>query len=83
MSSRNMLLEPEIRKNASIIFRTISAASEMIDYHDVPEINTFVKKMINSVPGFDVEYFDIADDTELLPVKLKTENFGKEKVRRL
>jgi pantoate--beta-alanine ligase len=73
MSSRNMLLEPVIRKNASIIFRTISAASEMIDFHDIPEIKTFVKKMINSVPGFDVEYFDIADDTELLPVKFKKE----------
>lgn len=73
MSSRNMLLEPEIRKNASIIFRTISAASEMIGYHDIPEIKTFVKKMINNVPGFEVEYFDIADDTELSPVSLKNE----------
>ncbi len=73
MSSRNMLLEPEIRKNAPIIFRTISAASEMIGYHDIPEIKTFVKKMINSVPDFDVEYFDIADDTELVPVNFKSE----------
>jgi pantoate--beta-alanine ligase len=73
MSSRNVLLDPEIRKNASIIFRTISAASEMIGYHDIPEIVTFVKKLINSVPGFDVEYFDIADDTELLPVQFKSE----------
>ena len=30
MSSRNQLLEPEIRKQASIIFRTISKASVMI-----------------------------------------------------
>jgi pantoate--beta-alanine ligase len=73
MSSRNMLLEPDIRKNASIIFRAISAASEMIDYHDIPEIKSFVKKMINSVPGFEVEYFDITDDTELFPVKFKSE----------
>jgi len=73
MSSRNMLLEPEIRKNAAIIFRTISAASEMIDYHDIPEIKTFVKKMINNVPEFDVEYFDIADDTDLSPVNFKSE----------
>jgi pantoate--beta-alanine ligase len=73
MSSRNMLLEPEIRKNAPIIFRTISAATEMIGYHDIPEIKTFVKKMINSVPGFDIEYFDIADDTKLIPVNSKNE----------
>jgi pantoate--beta-alanine ligase len=73
MSSRNMLLEPEIRKNAPVIFRTISAASEMIGYHDIPQIKTFVKKMINSVPEFDIEYFDIADDTELAPVNFKSE----------
>jgi len=73
MSSRNMLLEPEIRKNAPVIFRTISAASEMINDHDIPEIKTFVKKMINSVAGFDIEYFDIADDTELIPVGFKSE----------
>jgi pantoate--beta-alanine ligase len=73
MSSRNMLLEPEIRKNAPAIFKTISAASEMISYHDIPEIKTFVQKMINSVPGFEVEYFDIADDTNLIPVNFKGE----------
>lgn len=73
MSSRNMLLEPEIRKNAPVIFRTISAASEMIGYHDIPEIKNFVRKMINEVPGYEVEYFDIADDTELMPVNFKSE----------
>lgn len=73
MSSRNMLLESEIRKSAPVIFRTISAASEMIDYHDIPEIKSFVRKMINDVPGFEIEYFDIADDTELMPVNYKTE----------
>jgi len=73
MSSRNMLLEPEIRKNATIIFRTISAASEMLGYHDIPEIKTFVNKMINGVPEFDVEYFDIADDTGLATVNFKSE----------
>lgn len=73
MSSRNMLLEPAVRKNAPVIFRTISAASEMIGYHDIPEIKSFVKKMIDSVPDFEVEYFDIADDTELSPVNYKSE----------
>ncbi len=73
MSSRNMLLEPEIRKNAPAIFRTISAASEMINYHDIPEIKTFVEKMINNTPGLEVEYFDIADDTSLVPVYSKKE----------
>jgi pantoate--beta-alanine ligase len=73
MSSRNMLLEPEIRKNAPVIFKTISAAAKMIIDHDIPEIKTFVEKQINNVPGFEIEYFDIADDTKLAPVGFKTE----------
>lgn len=73
MSSRNMLLEPEIRKNAAVIYRTISAAAAMINDHDIPEIKDFVSRRINSVPGFNVEYFDIADDEELLPVQLRKE----------
>jgi pantoate--beta-alanine ligase len=68
MSSRNMLLEPEMRKNAPVIFRTLSAAAEMINEYDIPEIKTFVEKQINNVPGFDIEYFEIADDAELEPV---------------
>ena len=73
MSSRNILLDAEIRKNAPAIFKTISAASEMISFHDIPEIKAFVNKMINNIPGFSVEYFDIADDTDLIPVSLKKE----------
>jgi pantoate--beta-alanine ligase len=73
MSSRNMLLEPEIRKNAPVIFKTISVAAGMFTDHDIPEIKTFVEKEINNVPGFSVEYFDIADDTELTIVSFKSE----------
>ena len=45
----------------------------MIRDYDIPEIKSFVIKTINKVPGFDVEYFDIADDTELIPVSSKSE----------
>jgi pantoate--beta-alanine ligase len=73
MSSRNALLEPEIRENAPVIFRTISTASSMIREYDIAEIKSYVKETINKVPGFDVEYYDIADDTELIPVSFKSE----------
>jgi pantoate--beta-alanine ligase len=68
MSSRNMLLDPGIRKNASVIFATISTASLMITDHEIPEIKKFVSDTINNRPGFKVEYYDIVDDTELIPV---------------
>ena len=73
MSSRNRLLDPEIRKHAGIIYKTISAASAMIKSADIPDIKYFVQNSINSVTGFNVEYFEIADDTELIPLSTKYE----------
>jgi pantoate--beta-alanine ligase len=73
MSSRNVLLEPDIRRNASIIFRTLTSASLMIKDHDIPEIRSFVENSIGKFRDFSVEYFDIVDDTELIPVKNKSE----------
>lgn len=73
MSSRNRLLEPEIRKNASIIYKTISAASAMISDSDIPQIKSFVKNSIEKINQFEVEYFDIVDDTELIPVNKRSE----------
>jgi pantoate--beta-alanine ligase len=78
MSSRNRLLEPGIRERADIIYKTISSASAMITEHDIPEIKSFVENSIATVEGFKVEYFDIVDDTELLPVN-KRDEMKKEK----
>ena len=73
MSSRNTLLEPDIRKNAPVIFKTISTAASMIRDYDIAEIKSYVKETINKVPGFEVEYYDIADDVKLIPVSFKSE----------
>jgi pantoate--beta-alanine ligase len=73
MSSRNRLLEPGIRKQAFIIYKTISSASQMITGYDIPQIKSFVENSIGKVPGFEVEYFEIVDDTDLIPVKNKDE----------
>lgn len=77
MSSRNQLLEPSVRKDSSIIYKTISTAAKMISDHDIPEIKFFVKSVINNTKGFEVEYFDIVDDTELIPIKAKDEMDNK------
>jgi pantoate--beta-alanine ligase len=73
MSSRNTLLDPDIRKNASVIFSAISTASKMIAGHDIPEIKSFVCSTIDNVPGFKVEYYDIVDDRELVPVDSRSQ----------
>jgi len=73
MSSRNNRLEPTIRKDAAIIYETISSASEMMIDHEVMEIKSFVENSINNVKGFKVEYFEIVDDTELIPLHNRDE----------
>lgn len=72
MSSRNKLLDPEIRKKAGIIFSTISRAALLKDA-DIPAIRDFVFSTVNSFPGFSVEYFEIADDEQLLPLAALSE----------
>jgi pantoate--beta-alanine ligase len=73
MSSRNVLLDPQIRSHASSIYKSISEASRMISDHDIPEIRNAVAENINSISGFKLEYFEIVDDTELIPVTTKDE----------
>jgi pantoate--beta-alanine ligase len=73
MSSRNQLLEPDIRKRSPIIFETIREASEMINKKEISEIKEFVLRKINNTPGFSIEYFEIADDKDLIPVNAKNE----------
>lgn len=68
MSSRNRLLEPELRKNAGIIYTTLLAASKLDSRYDISEIKSFVRESIEKVNGFSLEYFEIADDRELIPV---------------
>jgi pantoate--beta-alanine ligase len=73
MSSRNRLLDPESRLHAPEIYRTISAASVMIRNNETDEIRAFVRDRINKLPGFRLEYFEIADDDELIPVNRRKE----------
>ena len=73
MSSRNRLLDAEIRKLAPEIFKTLKKASAMIRNNDIHQIKSFVKNNISKLPGFSLEYFEIADDDELIPVISKKE----------
>ena len=73
MSSRNQLLEPLTRKKAPVIFRTISAASQLFQEKDISEIKEFVKEKIEKSGDFVLDYFEIVDETELIPLKKKTD----------
>lgn len=69
MSSRNMLLTQEHRKNAPHIHGTLIKACKFASDKSVQELKEWVINEINSNPFLEVEYFDIVDDTELKPVK--------------
>jgi pantoate--beta-alanine ligase len=45
----------------------------MISDSDIPQIKSFVKNSIGKINQFEVEYFDIVDDTELIPVNKRSE----------
>ncbi len=73
MSSRNQLLEPKIRKEASVIYASISSAAAKISVLDIPSIKNYVKRKIEEKEGFRLEYFEIADERELIPVTSRKE----------
>ena len=69
LSSRNRLLIPPERAAAPLIYQTLLEAKQMKNRHTPDEIKTFVKSAINNHPLIQVEYFEIVDDQNLMPVK--------------
>jgi pantoate--beta-alanine ligase len=74
MSSRNLLLEEEQRKNASKISETLFKACNLAADLNVNELKAWVVDEINKNPYLSVEYFEIVDDTYLQPIKSWDEN---------
>ena len=77
MSSRNLLLLDEQRKNANVIYKTLKKAKENYSGKSVEEIKKFVIKEINKNPFLEVEYFSIVDDVNLEEIKEMTEEKNK------
>jgi pantoate--beta-alanine ligase len=68
MSSRNMLLTDEYRNAAPLIFKTLCEAKKQGDKMSVEEVSRWVVDNINSNSLLKVEYFNIVDDVDLMPV---------------
>jgi pantoate--beta-alanine ligase len=68
MSSRNLLLTPDERRNAPLIFQTLSEAVDMKKSNSISRVIGWVIERINSCPYLKVEYFDIVNDINLQPV---------------
>lgn len=68
LSSRNLRLTPQQRKNAVSISQTLFKSRTFAEQHSVAETIDYVVSTLNSVPDLEVEYFEIVDGNTLLPV---------------
>jgi len=69
MSSRNKLLLPVYRECAPIIYRTLKEAKENLSNLSVAELKESVINTINLSALLKVEYFEIVDESTLVPVQ--------------
>ncbi|WP_091085213.1 pantoate--beta-alanine ligase [Flavobacterium gillisiae] len=74
MSSRNERLTEQERSDASIIFTTLNLAKEKFKTNSATDVTKWVEKSFDKNPSFDLEYFQIADETTLTPCLRKSDN---------
>ncbi|RLD61436.1 MAG: pantoate--beta-alanine ligase [Bacteroidetes bacterium] len=77
MSSRNLLLSDEQRKNSAFISEILFKARNLTNELSVKELKNWVVNTINQNPFLDVEYFDIVDDIDLKSINNWNENNNK------
>ena len=74
MSSRNERLSETARKNAAIIYQILNSAKEIFATNSTEATVKWVENEFQKHPEFQLEYFEIADETTLLPVNTKEED---------
>lgn len=70
MSSRNVRLTENQRKESPIIYQILLQAKEYLKNHSIEETKKFVEEKFKET-SFELEYFEIADEKNLLPAKEK------------
>ncbi|ANW97071.1 pantoate--beta-alanine ligase [Wenyingzhuangia fucanilytica] len=73
-SSRNMRLTTEHRNSAAFIYKTITEAKEMINSSSPKEIEEWVNNQFKSHHNLVLEYFTIADESNLKSVTALDQN---------
>jgi pantoate--beta-alanine ligase len=71
MSSRNRLLSGEMRRKAGLIYKTLQEASRMFGTENATNINAYVHGIFASEEEMELEYFQIADEETLTPIRNK------------
>jgi pantoate--beta-alanine ligase len=71
MSSRNERLSENARKKAALIFEILNQAKSYFASKSITETIQFVQNEFKKHPEFELEYFEIADETTLLSAESK------------
>ena len=77
MSSRNERLSKSARNQSSFIYKTLQAVQADFEKKSLTQLNEFVKNAFSEHPEFSLEYFEIAEESTLLPAleKDKTKKY--------
>lgn len=73
MSSRNERLTPEEKQRASFIYQTLLEAKKQFGTKNAKEVSEWVEKTFRDQADFKLEYFEIAEESTLLPSETKQE----------
>lgn len=76
MSSRNERLSKEERATAAMLYKTLKEAKELFATHTPSEVKEFVSTVFENHPLITLEYFEIANETTLVPSETKTEGIS-------
>ncbi|WP_370030812.1 pantoate--beta-alanine ligase [Flavobacterium sp. 28YEA47A] len=71
MSSRNERLTPQQKEDSSLIYKTLKTAKEKFGTESAKDITDWVESVFEKNPEFKLEYFQIADEDQLLPIDKK------------
>lgn len=71
MSSRNERLSAQERDHSSLIYKTLKTAKEKFGTESAQDIIKYVEAVFEKNAAFKLEYFQIADEDQLLPVTSK------------
>lgn len=76
MSSRNERLSKEERATSAMLYKTLKEAKELFTTQTPSEVKEFVSTVFENHPLITLEYFEIANETTLVPSETKTEGIS-------
>lgn len=74
MSSRNERLSTEQKREAVLIYRTLTEVKEKFHFLSIAQLNELVAERFLQNPEIDLEYFEIAEEQSLKNAKCKNKN---------